>query len=218
MDFHRAHQEFLAFHESVRRGERLRRLQMGHGHAERLFLEQVWWPAFQSFRNLHPEYEVLDFDDQPRYLDFAYLKEGTKLAIEIDGFGPHVRDLNRRQFIRHLRRQNHLVLDGWSVLRFSYDEVKEQPRRCQQVLQQFMGRQSWGDGDSVLNFRERAIVQLALGSRRPITPADICGYMGVSRNVAYKLLHSLVRQGWLVPAAGQQRIRSYRLAPQRFFV
>src|SRR5690606_25359904 len=157
MDFHSAHQEFLAYHESRRRGERLRRLLMGHGHAEQLFLQEVWWPAFRSFRDLHPEYEVLDFDGQPRYLDFAFIREGTKLAIEIDGYGPHVKQLDRHKFVRQLRRQNHLVLDGWAVLRFAFDEVHEQPRRCQQVLQQFMGRQSWGNQDSGLTFKETGL-------------------------------------------------------------
>lgn len=30
----------------------------GHNHAERLFLEKVWWPAFENFLHLYPEYEI----------------------------------------------------------------------------------------------------------------------------------------------------------------
>lgn len=215
MDFKHAYREFLEVHESRRRGERLRRLREGHGHAERLFLQQVWWPAFQTFQGLHPEYEVLDFDARQRYLDFAYLREQTKLAIEIDGYGSHVADLDRWQFIRQLQRQNHLIVDGWSVLRFSYDEVKEHPRRCQQVLQQFIGQQPWGDRMPGLTFRERAVLQLALRSGRPLTPADVCRHLEVGREAAYRVLHGLLAKGWLEPAAGRQRIRAYRLAPQR---
>ncbi|HEX6987838.1 MAG TPA: DNA-binding response regulator, partial [Bacillota bacterium] len=127
-DFEPALQEFLAYHRSVRKGERLRRLVDGLGHGEELFLQKVWWPAFGSFRDLHPEYEITDFDGRSRFLDFAYLSGETRLAIEIDGYGPHVTSLSRWQFVNQLRRQNHLILDGWAVLRFSYDEITEQPR------------------------------------------------------------------------------------------
>jgi len=51
-----AYQAFLEYHLARRSGERLRRLREGHGHAEKAFLELVWWPAFRTFRGLHPEY------------------------------------------------------------------------------------------------------------------------------------------------------------------
>lgn len=104
MAFAQVYDEFLAFHLKRRRGERRRRLREGHGHAEKQFLEKVWWPAFQSFRGLHPEYEVIDFNGQRRYLDFAYLSADVKLALEIDGYGPHVTELSRWQFMNQLRR------------------------------------------------------------------------------------------------------------------
>src|SRR5690606_15395761 len=119
MVFAGAYNDFMAYHLSRRRGERLRRLREGHGHAEREFLERVWWPAFQSFRGLHPEYEVFDFSGRRSYLDFAYLARDLKLALEVDGYGPHVTEVSRWQFIHQLRRQNQLILDGWAVLRFA---------------------------------------------------------------------------------------------------
>jgi hypothetical protein len=57
------------------------------GHAEKTFVEKVERLAFGHFRQLHPEYEVSDFKDGFRYLDFAYLRSGLKLAIDIDGYG-----------------------------------------------------------------------------------------------------------------------------------
>jgi very-short-patch-repair endonuclease len=48
--------------------------------------------------------------------------------------------LSRQQFSDQLIRQNHLIIDGWKVLRFSLDDVKERPRMCEQLVQQFMGR------------------------------------------------------------------------------
>lgn len=215
MDFEHAHSVFISHHLSRRRGERARRLKTGHGHAEREFLKRIWWPAFRSFENLHPEYEIIDFDGRRRFLDFAYLHGQIKLAIEIDGFGTHAADIDRWQFINHLRRQNHLVLDGWSVLRFSYDEVKDEPRYCQRALQQFFGRTRALDPVDDLTLQERAVVQLALRNTASLTPKQIGDYLGVGRKATYTILKRLVEKEWLEPSGGQMRIRSYRLHPRR---
>lgn len=71
MEFEEAYNEFISEHASRRKGERLRRLTEGHAHGEKMFLERVWWPAFGHFQQLHPEYEVYDFRDGSRFLDFA---------------------------------------------------------------------------------------------------------------------------------------------------
>jgi len=211
VQFDRAHRELIAYHSARRQGERLRRLLEGHGHAERLFLETVWWPAFGTFRNLHPEYEVTDFDGRQRYLDFAYLRGSLRLALEIDGYTHHVSRVDRQEFIRQLRRQNHLVLDGGAVLRFSYDEVREHARRCQQVVQQFMGRWSDDGGLSPLTFMERAVVRLAGAATGRVTPKEVREHLGVGKHKASQLIRRLVEQGWLEPVGGRERIRFYRL-------
>lgn len=61
MDFGQAYAKWLEDHEKRRSGERRGRLVRGHGHAEQLFLQQVWWPAVGSLDHLHPEYEVVKF-------------------------------------------------------------------------------------------------------------------------------------------------------------
>lgn len=215
LSFDNAYAEFISYHSSRRHGERARRLQEGHGHAEREFLKQVWWPAFATFRGLHPEYELTDFDGNRRFLDFAYIQTSIKLAIEVDGYGPHVVKLSRWQFINQLRRQNHLVLDGWSVLRFSYDEIADEPRRCQRLLQQFMGKHQHEIRLDGLDAHAQVVVRLALHSGGPLTPAQVCKHLGIHRQTAYKLLRRLVAEEWLVPASGNQRIRLYRIHPKR---
>ncbi|MGO4549093.1 hypothetical protein AB4Z29_30325 [Paenibacillus sp. 2TAB23] len=139
MSFHAIHERWLGVHLTEREGESKRRLLQGHGHAEKLFLEAVWFPAFFELEGLAPEYEIADFRDGIRFLDFAYIKNGLRLAIEIDGYRSHAAETSRWQFSDSLMRQNHLILDGWKLLRFSYDDIKEKPRMCQQLLQQFMG-------------------------------------------------------------------------------
>ncbi|WP_252183434.1 hypothetical protein [Rossellomorea vietnamensis] len=80
---------------------------------------------FQHFRFLHPEYEINDFKDGKRYLDFAYIRPTMQICFEIDGYGPHLQKISRWQFSDSLERQNQLVIDGWTVIRFSYgNEMK----------------------------------------------------------------------------------------------
>lgn len=213
MAFEEQYSEWIARHLASRQGERARRLEEGHGHAESLFVEKVWWPSFWSLDHLHPEYEVNDFKDGYRYLDFAYIRSGLLLAVEIDGYGPHLRNISRLQFSDHCRRQNDLILDGWMVLRFTYDDVKESPRYCQQTLQQFMGR--WlGEGKlvQVIDYVEKEIIRLFLRTGRPLTPGDICRHMRVENKTARKWLRQMADKNWLEPARGSERIRSYQLS------
>ncbi|GLX67696.1 endonuclease domain-containing protein [Paenibacillus glycanilyticus] len=131
MTFHLTHQKWLNMHLKKRKDKAKERLVEGHAHAEVLFLQNVWYPAFRSFELLHPEYEVSDFKDGTRYIDFAYMRYPLKLAIEIDGYGSHS---SKSQFSDDRIRQNHLMIDGWRVLRFSYDDVKDRPRMCEQMV------------------------------------------------------------------------------------
>jgi len=56
-------------------------------------------------------------------LDYAY--PAQRIAIELDGYGPHLRS---RQTFNHDRvRQNALELQGWHVLRYTVDRLTRQP-------------------------------------------------------------------------------------------
>jgi hypothetical protein len=56
--------------------------------------------------------------------DFAW--PAAKLVVELDGFGPHS---GRDAFQRDRRRQNALVNEGWKVLRFTVDDISNDPWR-----------------------------------------------------------------------------------------
>ncbi|SDO00372.1 hypothetical protein SAMN04487897_10740 [Paenibacillus sp. yr247] len=62
MGFEKAHQAFLERHLHLRTGERKGRLLRGHNYAEKLLLQNVWWPLFGSLDQLHPEYEIYDWN------------------------------------------------------------------------------------------------------------------------------------------------------------
>ncbi|MCM3664477.1 DNA-binding response regulator [Mesobacillus subterraneus] len=215
MGFEEEYQTFMNAHLQKRNGERLRRLQEGHNEAERMFLRQVWWPLFYHFRYLHPEYEVNDFKDGKRYLDFAYIRPAIRICLEIDGYGPHMRNISRWQFADNLERQNQLVIDGWTVIRFSYDQVKEQPRRCQQIVQQVIGRWLGDELDQTsLSLVEKEVLRLAIRKGEAIFPIEVEDYLNLSDKTVKKVLSQLVDKKKLIPASGTMRIRSYRLGEE----
>ncbi|MDF2719104.1 MAG: hypothetical protein K0R28_6029 [Paenibacillus sp.] len=214
MGFESDYDSFMRYHEHKRDGERLRRLTEGHGHAERAFVERVWWPSVGSFDWLHPEYEVSDFKDGSRFLDFAYIRFPYRIGIKIDGYGPHLRDVSRTHFADQLMRQNHLVIDGWRVIRFSYDDVMEKPRRCQQTIQQWMG--TWFGGERhrpLVSGKMRELIAWMIRRQGAITPTDASMQLGITARHARTLLHRLAMANILLPRSGDKRVRSYILNP-----
>lgn len=217
MDFPTAYERFIGRNRVENSSpERRQMLEKGLGFAELAFLENVWWPLLGNFDYLHPEYEVTDYNGGSRFIDFAYLRGKIKLAIEIDGFSTHAKQLNRGTFAYRLRRQNVLVVDGWDVLRFPFDDVSDSPRRCQQTIQQYLGSRFADNraefhSDYALTPADREVVRLARGLPAPLAPADVQRHLRTSRTTAYRRLRKLVDLGLLAPASGKERIRTYEL-------
>lgn len=112
-------------HLTKRSGERLRRLKKGFDIPERMLLERVIYPIIGTLDYLHPEYEVCLEGESPMFLDLAYIQGGLKLDFELDGYGPHQRDVDRYRFARDRQRDLLLLSAGWRVMRFAYDDVAE---------------------------------------------------------------------------------------------
>ncbi|WP_281885109.1 DNA-binding response regulator [Paenibacillus sp. YYML68] len=218
--FDRVHAACLSDHLNKRTGFRRGRLEHGQGHAERGFLETVWWPALQQFEYLHPEYEVSDFRDGVRYLDFAYLRGGLRLAIEIDGMDTHAIDrITQQQFSDERTRQNHLIIDGWQILRFSYHDIKAQPRQCEQMIGQLIGKWFGGTMDEwTITLEEREVLRYAARIGGRITPGDVCKLLTIENQKASRLLKRLMHQGLVSPAGrGQQRINMYQISEEKVY-
>ena len=62
-------------------------------------------------------------------VDFAYVAE--RLAIEVDGWSFHG---SPEAMTSDLRRQNRLVALGWTVLRFTWWQVMNEPERVAQEI------------------------------------------------------------------------------------
>jgi hypothetical protein len=217
MSFEHAVETWINQHLRVRKGERHRRLVKGLGYAEKYFLENVWFPLFGQLDHLHPEYEVTDFKDSFRYIDFVYVHQWLRLAIEIDPFGTHHRDMSRDEFSDERDRQNDLIIDGWKVIRFSLDRIRNNPRACQRRIQNLIGKYliEW-QRLKELSIEEREIIRLGHRVGRAIKAQDIKEWLHVSSPSAKKLLSGLVRKGELQPASGTQRITSFRLVSNQF--
>jgi len=89
----------------------------------------VWEPRFaQALRA-----EDLPFKQQypacGRYLDFALIREGLKLDVEVDGEAYH-RGLDGRRKVEDLVRDFVLIANGWKVLRFWVYELREDMASC----------------------------------------------------------------------------------------
>src|SRR5690606_9587882 len=109
-----------------------------------------------------------------------------------------------------LMRQNHLVLDGWIVLRFSYDDVKDHPRACQQIILQMLGR-LYGSttSDDGLSLQQREILRVVDIAIEPIKPADVASHLGVGIKYSRKLLKSLLQSGHLEALGRAERVHRY---------
>lgn len=62
-------------------------------------------------------------------IDFAY--PHLRLAIEVDGFGPHS---SPRAFQSDIDRQNALVALGWTVIRFTWHDVVRRPAKVAEAI------------------------------------------------------------------------------------
>jgi hypothetical protein len=194
-------------------GEALRRLNEGHAHNEKLFVQDLWLPAVGNLDFLDAEYEVTNFRDGFFYLDFAYIRPPYLINWEVDDFSSHAKNVSRRSFEYERERQNQLVLDGWQIYRFPLDAIKEKPRRCQQLIQQVLGK-LYGAGvntDLKLSLKHREILRFARQIQRPFMPQEVCELLDIKDQHARKLLHELVQSKLLLPASGSSRIRTYRL-------
>lgn len=209
--FENQYQQWMSAQRKSRSGESLRRLNEGHGHAEKLFLEEVWWSAIGSFDFLYAEHEVTNYREGSYFLDHAYIRDLHWIDWEIDDYSTHAKMMDRRGFNYERDRQNQLMLQSWHVYRFPLDVIKERPRQCQQLVLQVMGKLFGGNqtNQPSLSLKHREIMRLAIRLQRPFTPSEVCIQLGIGNRHTRDLLHELVQAGLLEVVGGVERARSY---------
>jgi very-short-patch-repair endonuclease len=86
------------------------------------------WTA--DFKVLSPDGGLL------AVIDVAF--EAQRVALEVDGLAFHT---NPEQFQRDRTRQNVLINDGWTVLRFTWDDLTRRPRHVIATIRAALARQ-----------------------------------------------------------------------------
>ena len=110
-------------------------------YAEELALRTVIDPVIQSSAQhlVHANYPVQLSDGSSRILDFALISAVSRIAIEIDGYAYHAEGaIPRQKFDDQLDRQNELILGGWQLVRFSFDQIRRDPAKCQDILRRLI--------------------------------------------------------------------------------
>ncbi|WP_020620637.1 hypothetical protein [Paenibacillus daejeonensis] len=190
---------------------RRERLEKGLGHGTMTFLRDLWFPAVGNFDHLYPEWEVRDFHKGYRYIDLAYIPGKAKGAIEIQGYGPHARDLDVRRFKDLCRRHCLLALDGWLLLPIAYPSMIEEPEECRHIILSFIGRFVAQSATSELSYVEAETIRLAHRLLRPFSPLELAAHLRVSDKHARKVLRTMTSKQLLAVASGRERARFYRL-------
>jgi hypothetical protein len=216
LNFEFMHQTFIDCHAALRSGERKGRLIRGHLYAEKLFLQNVWYPLFGNLDNLHPEYEIYDWNRKSQFIDFAYITPFGRFGIECDGFQSHVKDMDREKFSYSLNRETFLTAMGWKMMHFSFDDIQNRPEVCRMLLQMVIGpcmiRNGTTNSAAISTaVMEKEVLRLAWRLNRWIRPKDVIDHLDVDFRTARKWLRSLVEKGCLSPIARGKDIRFYEL-------
>ncbi|UQZ36289.1 hypothetical protein C2I18_23850 [Paenibacillus sp. PK3_47] len=217
MEFEEAHRLFVAGHAGARSGERKGRLLRGHNFAEKLFLQNVWWPLFGALGDLHPEYEVYDWNRKSQFLDFAFLPPGgARFGIECDGYQSHIKDMDREKFCYALNRDTFLTGLGWKMLHFSFDDIQQRPEVCRMLLQlvlaPYLARPA--AAQQILS-EEKEVLRFAWRIGKPLRPKDVSDHFGINFRTSKRLLNSLCEKRLLKPVASNERTRYYELKAMR---
>lgn len=96
-------------------------------------IEEQLWTALKRKRIEAERQYWLMVDDDNFFLDFAVFAKRGRINVECDGDAFHTSPSNVK---RDKRRDNLLVSSGWSVLRYTTDDIANRLSRCTRQIQQ----------------------------------------------------------------------------------
>jgi very-short-patch-repair endonuclease len=91
------------------------------------------------------QYEVKEGEALVARLDFAY--PSLRLGIEADGYRWHS---GAERWRRDLRRENRLKLLGWTLLRFSWEDVHRRPELVASQIRAALAVSTGGGASPIL--------------------------------------------------------------------
>lgn len=129
-----------------------------------------------------------------------YVAGTEKLVIEVKGFGPHVKDMDRQKYCNELNRETFLTPMGYRVISFAYDDVSQRPELCMNLLRMLLSRfEASNLPVKVSLLAERETILLACSLVRPLRVVDVSRHVGIDRRTAFKTLRSLCDRGLFSP-------------------
>ncbi|WP_435923700.1 hypothetical protein [Paenibacillus sp. DYY-L-2] len=164
-------------------------------------MEQVWWPLFGSFENLHPDYEVYDGTGNRSFSTSPSSLPSANSGWNATDIKATLKTLDREAFSYALNRDNFLTGIGWTMLHFSFDDIKNKPEIRRMMLQMVIGPYLIrSTPDTALDPAEKEILRLAWSLDRYIRPKDVRLHLAVDFRTGRKRLRSLVDKGLLKPS------------------
>lgn len=197
MGFKEKHAKWLEDHLSRRKGERKGRLERGHGHGEKMFVEKIWWPLFGNFDGLHPEYEVIDWRGKPYFVDFVWKVGQVNIAFEIKGYGPHGQNTDRNRYRQELNRETFLQIAGYRVVSIPYDDLEQSPELTISLLKLLLSFHLGviRDEEHQFNRLELDILRIAIRSDGFVRPIDLVSELKIDPRTVRKYMTSLCEKG-----------------------
>jgi len=94
--------------------------------SERLFIDEFLWPMLGTKLGfIIPQRQFIDSTGKSRRIDFSYVEDKIKLAIEVNGESYHAEGIiPDEMFDDNLFRQNEILQDGYKLIRFSYNMLQ----------------------------------------------------------------------------------------------
>lgn len=96
--------------------------------SERLFVDEFLYPLLQgNIQHIKPQYQFLDQSGKCRRIDFAYIGDSAKIALEVNGETYHAQGIiPDAMFDDNLFRQNEILRLGYILVRYSYSQLQSQ--------------------------------------------------------------------------------------------
>ena len=143
---------------------------------------------------------LLDWRGIPYFADYMYAPYLWRIVIEIKGFGPHVRNMDRQKYCNELNRETFLHGMGYNVISFAYDDVANRPDQCIYLLRSVLSRYEPSNTKRErVFFADLEILRYAVFLARAIRPIDIAKHFSMDHRTAVSHLKRLSQKGWLKP-------------------
>lgn len=86
------------------------------------------------------QYPFVDIYGNNRFIDFAMLCNGEKIAVEIDGETYHnPNKVSSNKYYDDLLKQNSLIYQNWKLYRWTYNQLKNHREKIKDELVTFLG-------------------------------------------------------------------------------